>query len=167
MQQGNRSPNILILEHPGGNNFDCNWHRHARAHFVEVYDETTLLQIAGKPNFSSDLYSLGVTTIEALTGLIPRQFQHDATGEIAWTHRADLISEALQDFLRCMVAMDSSERYDSATAALEALKQVPEIALLSEERPQIQTSPTERMLKSFDNETEDAFADTQIWLQND
>lgn len=123
-------------------------------------------QIAGKPNFTSDLYSLGVTAIEALTGLIPRQFQHDADGEICWTHRAALISEALQDFICRLVRVDYTERYGSAREALEALKQVPEIALLREERPQVIPGASfERLMQGFEDETEDASADTQIWFR--
>lgn len=124
-------------------------------------------QIAGKPNFTSDLYSLGVTVIEALTGLLPRQFHDDANGEIIWTHRAEFISKALQDFISCLVARDYTERYGSAREALEALKDVPEIALLREERPRLQAPLAEKMLQGFDDETEDASADTQIWLRNE
>ncbi len=125
-------------------------------------------QIAGKPNFASDLYSLGVTTIEALTGLIPRQFQFDEEGEISWTHRADFISDELQGFLQRLVRADYTQRYPSAQEALLALQQVPEFALLKEERPQvIPTGTVNRLFQSFEDETEDASADTQIWQREE
>ncbi|NEP17737.1 MAG: CHASE2 domain-containing protein, partial [Leptolyngbya sp. SIO4C1] len=44
-------------------------------------------QSAGLPNFSSDLYALGVTAIEALTGLPPHALQRSQNGEILWTHK--------------------------------------------------------------------------------
>lgn len=41
-------------------------------------------QLQGKPRESSDVYSLGVIAIQALTGELPEEFLEDEMGEILW-----------------------------------------------------------------------------------
>ena len=39
----------------------------------------------GQPCFASDIYALGITAIQALTGILPSQLQKEShTGEIIW-----------------------------------------------------------------------------------
>ncbi|MGB7417532.1 MAG: serine/threonine-protein kinase, partial [Thermosynechococcaceae cyanobacterium] len=49
-------------------------------------------QLAGRPVYSSDLYSLGLTAIYLLTGKVPQQFDtNPATGQVLWqSHAANL-----------------------------------------------------------------------------
>jgi CHASE2 domain-containing sensor protein/serine/threonine protein kinase len=81
-------------------------------------------QSAGLPNFSSDLYALGITAIEALTGLPPHGLQRSATGEVLWAHQVPNILPALVTVLTRMVRYDFNQRYPSAKAALEALSEI-------------------------------------------
>jgi serine/threonine protein kinase len=76
----------------------------------------------GKPRPNSDIYSLGIIAIQALTGIHPRQLQEDPnTGEICWEHQAD-VSPCLASVLSKMVLYHFKERYQSATEVLEALR---------------------------------------------
>ncbi len=78
----------------------------------------------GRPRPSSDIYSLGIIGIQALTGLYPTQLQEDLnTGEILWQHRVQ-VSAGLASVLSKMVRYDYRDRYQSATEALQAIEQL-------------------------------------------
>ncbi|NJM27681.1 MAG: hypothetical protein HC856_04545 [Pseudanabaena sp. RU_4_16] len=63
---------------------------------------------------SCDLYALGLSTIQALTGLHPSQIEFDTeTGAIALPPEIE-ISSNLSDVLQRMVCLDPGERYQSA-----------------------------------------------------
>jgi CHASE2 domain-containing sensor protein/tRNA A-37 threonylcarbamoyl transferase component Bud32 len=80
-------------------------------------------QLAGKPRFNSDLYALGMTAIQALTGLHPSQLPtHPMTGEVIWHDRAD-VSPWFVDILTKMVRYHFNDRFQSATEVLAALDQ--------------------------------------------
>ncbi|MBD2340420.1 serine/threonine protein kinase [Calothrix sp. FACHB-156] len=75
----------------------------------------------GRPRPCSDIYALGMTCIQALTGLNPKQFGEDATtGEILWQHHAQ-VSDQLASILNKMVRHYFKFRYQTATEALQAL----------------------------------------------
>ncbi|MBD2770948.1 serine/threonine protein kinase [Iningainema sp. BLCCT55] len=79
-------------------------------------------QMYGKPQFSSDIYALGMLCIEAITGMRPYQLQPDPnTNEIRWRERAQVGSQ-LAIILDKMVCYDFKERYQSATEVLWDLK---------------------------------------------
>lgn len=81
-------------------------------------------QANGHPRLSSDIYAVGTIGIQALTGLSPNQLPTDQhTGEISWQEYASVRSELAQ-VLDKMVRYDYRERYQSASSALEALKNV-------------------------------------------
>ncbi|MBA2750441.1 MAG: protein kinase [Tatlockia sp.] len=76
----------------------------------------------GNPRPSSDLYALGVISVQALTGLIPTQFQLDPdTDEICWQQQAR-VSPDLASFISKLVSYHFKDRYQSALEALEALQ---------------------------------------------
>lgn len=82
-------------------------------------------QANGNPQFSSDVYAVGIIGIQALTGISPVKFIKDAhTYEIIWRHQADVSSE-LADVLDKMVCYDFRQRYPSADEALQALSELP------------------------------------------
>lgn len=82
-------------------------------------------QSAGLPRFSSDIYAVGVTAIEALTGLSPYKLAYDDSGELIWQYHVPDLSPALAHVLNQMVRYDFSQRYSSAIDVLEALREIP------------------------------------------
>ncbi|MBE9011251.1 SH3 domain-containing protein [Pseudanabaenaceae cyanobacterium LEGE 13415] len=85
-------------------------------------------QLAGRPVFSSDIYSLGMTAIYLLTGRIPQQLDtNPMTGELSWQHYAPSISPEFAAILNKAVQMSAHLRFSSAAEMLSAL-QVPSIA---------------------------------------
>lgn len=82
-------------------------------------------QIAGRPQFSSDLYSLGIMSLEALTGLSARQLPRDNyTQEISFAQCQTIasISLSFSSILEKMVRYDFRQRYVNATQALQYLE---------------------------------------------
>ncbi|MBW4643813.1 MAG: serine/threonine protein kinase [Goleter apudmare HA4340-LM2] len=81
-------------------------------------------QTAGEPNFSSDIYALGIIGIQALTGLLPHQFPKDSeTREIVWRNQTQVGSK-LASVLDKMVCFDCRQRYQSAELVLQALQEL-------------------------------------------
>jgi formylglycine-generating enzyme required for sulfatase activity/serine/threonine protein kinase len=75
----------------------------------------------GKPILASDIYALGMTAIQALTGIIPNNLPEDPdTGEIIWRDQAQ-VSDYLAEVLTKMVRRHFSLRYPSAREVLAAL----------------------------------------------
>ncbi|MDX2213197.1 MAG: CHASE2 domain-containing protein [Oculatellaceae cyanobacterium bins.114] len=84
-------------------------------------------QLAGKPRFCSDIYALGITAIQALTGLQPSQINEDAdTSELLWQEHVT-ISPGLEFILDRMVRYHYSQRYQSAADVLTALQRMLEL----------------------------------------
>ena len=81
-------------------------------------------QMAGTPNFSSDLYALGLIAIEALTGIKPLDLQkNQGSGEFVWAHKTQLAPE-LERFIAKLVRLDYRQRYISAVEALDAMNAI-------------------------------------------
>jgi len=108
-------------------------------------------QDAGHPCFSSDLYALGVTAIQALTGVHPSQLI-DADGWIAWQDKVQ-VSRGLASLLERMTC-HRAERYQSAQECLEKLPTptVTRLSLatvtvpLSQQIAKLQTGQSPRLL---------------------
>lgn len=78
-------------------------------------------QLGGKPRFSSDIYALGMTAIQALTGTLPDELPEDAeTGEVDWREYAQ-VSNHLAAILNKMVRSHFRDRYQSTTEVLSDL----------------------------------------------
>ncbi len=77
----------------------------------------------GQPSPASDIYALGMTAIQALTGLPPIQLRHDTNGEVVWQNQAE-VSQKLADFLTKMVRYQLPHRYQTATEALASLQEI-------------------------------------------
>jgi len=70
-------------------------------------------QCAGRPNYTSDIYALGMVAIKALTGYAPTDLPTDpATGEVVWRDKAR-VSNGLAMVLTRMVRYHYTQRYQS------------------------------------------------------
>lgn len=79
-------------------------------------------QLAGHPQFSSDLYAAGVVAIQALTGVHPAELRrYWQTGELIWRDQAQ-ISPALAGVIAQMTCYDYRRRFPTAAEALAALE---------------------------------------------
>ncbi|WP_242058057.1 protein kinase domain-containing protein [Nostoc sp. FACHB-857] len=78
-------------------------------------------QWEGHPQLCSDVYALGMTAIQALTGLTPQQLPKFETLELRWRDYAQ-INDGLANFLTKMVQRDFRQRYKNADEALQALQ---------------------------------------------
>ncbi len=80
-------------------------------------------QAAGRPVYSSDLYSLGVTAIYLLTGRQAQELQTDPrTGEIIWHNHAVNISPTLKTIIDQAIQYHPRDRFASAKQMLDALQ---------------------------------------------
>lgn len=87
-------------------------------------------KMAGCPVFASDIYSLGITAIEALTGQSPQQLNsHPKTGLLLWS--TDLnYNQKLVKILEKMTKIDLDERYKTAQDVLKDLRKLDKSAHL-------------------------------------
>lgn len=117
-------------------------------------------QLALRPSYASDIYSLGVTCLYLLTGKPPLEMDYDvATGEIIWqdmTTASDYFSQVLSKMLK----ISPRDRYSSVEAVQRALDleaHVPSLndCLSSQPRPSTTASkddylsPIERTAQSI------------------
>jgi serine/threonine-protein kinase len=80
-------------------------------------------QSAGRPVYSSDLYSLGLTAIYLLTGKIPQEFPNNpSTGEIIWQEYAPNITSSFAAILDRVIQSHPRDRFATATEMLQALQ---------------------------------------------
>jgi serine/threonine-protein kinase len=78
----------------------------------------------GKPRPNSDIYSLGIIAIQAVTGVAANSLQEDPnTGELLWQHLAPVNSK-LATVLSKMVRYHFKDRYQNATEALQACREL-------------------------------------------
>lgn len=78
-------------------------------------------QARGKPCYASDLYSIGMVAIAALTNIPPQQLTfHPLTQKVQWSN--ETISPSLETFIKRLVEPNPNNRYPTATEALKALK---------------------------------------------
>ncbi|AFZ47633.1 serine/threonine protein kinase [Cyanobacterium stanieri PCC 7202] len=80
-------------------------------------------QAAGRPIYSSDLYSLGLTAVYLLTGKSPQHLRSDnRTGEILWRDEIPDLHSNLAGVIDKAIRFSPRERFSSASEMLEALK---------------------------------------------
>ncbi|NJL44837.1 MAG: serine/threonine protein kinase [Leptolyngbyaceae cyanobacterium SM2_3_12] len=81
-------------------------------------------QSAGLPKFCSDLYAIGITAIEALTGVPAYALKRDSRGEVLWRHEVPEIDPEFAKIVAKLVLYDFTERYQSAWEVLQDLEGV-------------------------------------------
>ena len=80
-------------------------------------------QVAGRPFFASDLYSIALTAIFALTGKYPQELGTDPqTGEVIWQSHITEISADLKAIFAKVLQFDPRDRYSSAKEILAAMQ---------------------------------------------
>jgi serine/threonine-protein kinase len=80
-------------------------------------------QAAGRPVYSSDLYSLGLTAIFLLTGKSPHDLDSDPqTGEIVWQQYASKLNPQIVSLLERAIKFHPRDRFSSAQQMLTALQ---------------------------------------------
>ena len=80
-------------------------------------------QAAGRPIYSSDLYSLGLTAIFLLTGKSPHELDSDPqTGEIIWQEHAFNVDSELIEILDRAVRFHPRDRFSTAQEMRSALQ---------------------------------------------
>ncbi len=80
-------------------------------------------QAAGRPIYSSDLYSLGLTAIFLLTGKRPQKLETDSqTGEILWRQYTSNLDPIIARVIDKAIAYHPRDRYHTAKDMLEALQ---------------------------------------------
>lgn len=92
-------------------------------------------QCMGSPRYSSDLYSLGIVAVQALTGLRPAQLPQDFhTGEIIWRDQAQ-VHDRLAAVLDKLISFHFTYRYQTATEVLQALDGLTEPSQVPDQVP--------------------------------
>jgi CHASE2 domain-containing sensor protein/tRNA A-37 threonylcarbamoyl transferase component Bud32 len=102
-------------------------------------------QCFGRPQYSSDIYAVGMIGIKALTGISPHEFQRDSEGELKWQDKVE-VSQPLAVILSKMVLEDYKQRYQSATEALAAFDKLvgyPSRKALNQNNTSIKTAPSD------------------------
>ena len=80
-------------------------------------------QAAGRPIYSSDLYSLGLTAIFLLTGKSPHELETDPrSGEIVWQEYAFNLDSGLAGVIDKAIRFHPRDRFPTAKAMLDALQ---------------------------------------------
>ena len=112
-------------------------------------------QLAGNPQFCSDIYSVGIVAIEGLTGLSPAQdFLTDSQrGDIVWRYSTPdrpmvEISAGMEAILNKMVRYNFPDRYQSVA---DVLRELDSIATLQQPPPQSQNLNVLEQLKDKDS----------------
>lgn len=80
-------------------------------------------QGVGRPVFSSDLYSLGLTAVYLLTGKLPQDLStNHRTGEFIWRLAAPTVSDQFADLLDRVIQYHPRDRFATADEMLAALQ---------------------------------------------
>ena len=107
-------------------------------------------QAAGRPTFSSDLYSLGMTAICLLTGKPPAAIPSDSpTGQLLWQQFAPTVSSEFAQILSRAIHPFPQHRYLTAADMLQAVAPKAE----SPEAESPKAEPPKEISPSFPNPT--------------
>ncbi len=81
-------------------------------------------QGTGRPIYASDIYSVGMTAIYLLTGLLPQELETDQTEQILWQQHALNVSPSLAMVIDQAVQYHPRDRYTTAIKMLDALQSI-------------------------------------------
>jgi serine/threonine protein kinase len=80
-------------------------------------------QMEGRPSFNSDIYGLGITAIQLLTGIRPRNLERDAEDNVIFPGGVD-IDAPLAHILTTMVYTSPERRYQFVDDVLDSLNTI-------------------------------------------
>ena len=123
--------------------------------FISTRGYTPLEQIEGYPSYNSDIYALGITAIQALTGKHPQQLQrHLKTDLFVWREQVQ-VSDKLAAILNKMVHTNSRDRYQSVGEVLNDLRCITNsLEAPTEALPNLLEAPTEALPNLLEVPTE-------------
>ena len=87
-------------------------------------------QERGQSVSNSDIYSLGMVALQALTGKHPSQFPRDRDNEIVWRNSAK-VSREFSMILDRMIRCDSRDRYQTVNEVLKDITKLPKLSTAS------------------------------------
>ncbi|MEB3292729.1 MAG: SH3 domain-containing protein [Synechococcales bacterium] len=97
-------------------------------------------QLAGRPVYASDIYSLGLTAIYLLTGKIPQELPTDPmTGAIQWRSYAPQVSSGFAALIDHTLHLNPQQRFTTAPEMLAALNALDQSAVPLQGAPYLQT----------------------------
>ncbi|CAN1209500.1 Protein kinase domain-containing protein [Tumidithrix helvetica PCC 7403] len=84
----------------------------------------SLEQSHGKSSTNSDIFALGMVALQALSGMHPKQFLREDSGEIEWRNYAK-VSNEFGEILEKMISYNPMVRYQTVDRVLQDLNQLP------------------------------------------
>ncbi|MBR8836429.1 MAG: tetratricopeptide repeat protein [Stigonema ocellatum SAG 48.90 = DSM 106950] len=103
-------------------------------------------QMAGRPGFNSDIYGLGITAIQLLTGIHPQNLNRDQQDNIIFPKEVN-INNSLAALLKKMVYTSTERRYQSVDKVLESLNEVINQRTIKQGRVESQNQNTQAPLR--------------------
>lgn len=102
-------------------------HLAASTQFVGTVGFAPPEQLALRPTFASDIYSLGLTCVYLLTGRPPLELDYDSvTGEVLWQEFVE-VSQYFDQILTKMMRVNPRDRYRSVKELQRALELEPHL----------------------------------------
>jgi serine/threonine-protein kinase len=128
-------------------------------------------QAAGRPSYTSDLYSLGMTAVYMLTGKLPQELEIDLqAGHILWQQYARNVSPRLIAVLDRAIQSHPRDRYTTAKKMLQDILQSDASIAPPEPPPQTTIALSPKQVKASSqpipvNSPQTALASNQLSTQ--
>ncbi len=110
-----------------------------------------LEQVMGNPGFYSDVYSLGIVAVQAITGKLPSELATDNQGKLLWQdslREDDTYSPKLLKIIDKAIRQNHQERYQSAQEVLTDVSALKSSLTKKSSKPSVQTSIKKSSRKS-------------------
>ncbi|MCA2640672.1 MULTISPECIES: serine/threonine-protein kinase [unclassified Microcystis] len=92
-------------------------------------------QMDGYPEFNSDIYALGMTVINALTGIEPKDIsRNSSTKLLAWRTKSNDVGDQLAAIIDRMIQENHTDRYKNVEEILEDLHHLEKTVVINHSR---------------------------------